>query len=204
MDFGAIFKRAFLDTVGFFAKNFFGNPRNLCLPILFVAGTATHLYRFGWEEAMEEFNVFISYGIIPVGSFVILLFVSNLILAPSRILYEAISNGHHIEAENEMIEPVNYAAWDSVDPLQVFEAGCLWGETEPNVSVPQGTPMAYYSMLINSVFLRAIKVYGPNGFQVLNVENLDIPMLLIKREDLMKLAKEKNERPKFLFPEERK
>jgi len=199
MDFWSIFRRAFRDTVRFFAENFFGNLRNLLIPLLFIAGTAIHLYRFGWTEAMEEINVFISYGLIPVGGFVVLLFVSNLILAPSRILYEAIGSGNPIKTEKKIIEPVNYAAWDQTNTFKISEVVGFLADGKKGDWVP---------------YNRMIREAAENGELELNI---DFPRwqrsrmmkgrfedLSVDRQKLIEYFEKKGMKPPFLYPEERK
>ena len=210
MDYGVIFKRAFLETKEFFGVNFGWNLKSILIPVLFCIGTAVHLYRFGWVAAMSEFNAFVSYALIPLGGYVFLMFLANLILAPSRILYEAISQNNSSQRSIESIkrieriESFNFEPWDQVNVFQLFQAACLWASKEPHSVINNGPEYAYLRMLreawekheLGATANTLRRRQGTHFVEMVDVE--------FERENLIKFAEARKMKPPFLFPEERK
>lgn len=93
---------------------------------------------------------------------------------------------------------VNYKYWDEIDPLRVFDAAHLWVEEEPlklkDGPSQKANPMHQFihNQIDNGNLLIAREIMGPTGMT-----------RWVARTSLEALAIRRNERPKFLFKEDR-
>lgn len=201
MDSLEVFKRACRDT-----KSYLGAKWQTSIPVVyFVVGSIIHFIRFGAENVMDEVQVFLSYVVYPVFIFGGVLFIWNVFLAPFKNLHET-KSGDKV-GENEIIKPINFKPWRHVEKFMLFQAACLWAEKEPALPVRSGDEYAYFIMLRNacdsqkiritpeSISRRANKFYRWRYNSLTDIE--------IMRDELIKFAESKQQRPKFLFPEER-
>lgn len=90
------------------------------------------------------------------------------------------------------MEGPNYAAWDHAEVVTLEQAAHLWAEEDPLVPFVSADFIAYRQML-TSKFDRDIK-----GVMMPAMDGTNL-----SKEWLLEIAKETNERPKFLFPDER-
>jgi hypothetical protein len=87
---------------------------------------------------------------------------------------------------------INWVPWDLQDEFVVFEAACLWLEIEPDWKLWPSCP-ANLSAMIQAIE----KAKRENaGDEPANTRK-------VKRTVLKKMANEKGQKPKFLFPEMR-
>lgn len=106
----------------------------------------------------------------------------------------------------------DYQHWDKVDPLEVFQAACLWADEEPKLPWPSWGAEKVY---------RKINEYGHRPDTILSVSSgestreaiveaietqrsgLVNPRGRIPRDDLKRIAEAWGEKPKFLYPRSR-
>jgi hypothetical protein len=76
------FRRAWDDT-----WPFFGSPKSLFIggPLAFAAGSLVHIYKNGWSAVMDEFSIWLSYGLSGLAGAAAVVFLYNLVIAPYRI-----------------------------------------------------------------------------------------------------------------------
>lgn len=89
--------------------------------------------------------------------------------------------------------PANHEAWRGNDYLLVWQAACLWAGREPDyaLAVSYGTRVyPYFSMLLRSIEYHQINV---------SRHEPEMAWSQLSRQDLIKLAVKKRERPQFLF-----
>ena len=112
------------------------------------------------------------------------------------------------------ISPLDlYASWDSKDPLTILEAGCLWAGVEPDDPVPSGPSRPLVSRLLHAA--KAQKLDTNTDTLALTIANLPFGdgqeardrlvkgSTTVSRSALKEYAAEHNERPLFLYPEDR-
>jgi hypothetical protein len=83
---------------------------------------------------------------------------------------------------------INWMPWDLCDSFNVFNAACLWLEIEPSLEVSRNMPYEV-SVMMNHIQKRAAS-YGTNS-------------MAVTRAELLKIAEDIGQKPKFLFPEMR-
>jgi len=78
---------------------FFGSRWSLTTIPVFALGLLIHGYRLGFEAAAEAFEEWISFGVLATLAFVLLVFVYNLVLIPSRIHWDLKHDWKQIEED---------------------------------------------------------------------------------------------------------
>jgi len=194
MDSWLVLRRAIKDTVRFFGWNL----RSLTVPVLGVIGTLVHINRFGWTTAQQEVDVMISYALIPIGGFAVLILLWNIFLTPFRMLIE---DGGTKDAPESHV--VNFEPWDKMSSYRMNDAACLWAGIEPTNHIGDGTPArGYLKMLENAWHNHEIKL-RPLSQAKLGLRNVTFAYLDVPKDELKIYAKNKDLKPLFLFPEER-
>lgn len=103
---------------------------------------------------------------------------------------------------------VNYAAWDGINPLKIWQAATLWSGFDPNAIDDEKVPenSIYLTRLKQEVLYGRMKFKGEMGNYVIQQGDPDwVPNnLIVTRAELKACAGRFDEKPLFLFPEERK
>lgn len=96
---------------------------------------------------------------------------------------------------HEVKQYPDYAEWDRVSALAIWQASCLWAGIKPVAQIPP-TSKAYPC-------LQMLKRDLERGeFKTLGQED-GVMWRLVEREELKIYAQKKGEKPPFLFPENR-
>lgn len=202
MDSWSIFKRALRDT-----SAYMGVTWQSVVPIAyFIVGTFIHFIRFGMDEIVNEWQIFISYVVGPVIIFAITLFIWNLALAPFRILYESRigEGGAAVANKVEQLKTIsNFSAWDNVDVFSLWQAACLWAEKAPTWPLANDDEVAYFTMLRQAWKNKQILVTSDTYNRERKITFRPYRDVEFPRSELIKYAEKKGARPKFLYPEER-
>lgn len=126
--------------------------------------------------------------------------------APSKNLETLKAAQEHIRALAEpSIQGPVYEHWDSVEVFTVAQAVCLWCDQEPMSDFHYRTKRTGKISAVEQMFVGAISDKflsvdsSKNGFAVVG----DYSKSLVRRCDLVGFAESKEQRPKFLYPEER-
>ncbi len=157
-----VFRRAAQDTIKFFGWNL----RILTLPFFFALGTGIHFWRFGWDAAMDEIEVLISYGLAPAGGFAAILFLWNLFLTPTRLLAEEIQSLRSgvaiagVKAKSELrifdFEPPDYTPWRGLETAKIIEIARLCAGEEPYSTPLSGREKSFERLIYEGVENRII------------------------------------------------
>jgi len=90
----------------------------------------------------------------------------------------------------------HYDVWDKVDPLHIWQAGCLWGKEEPTLPLTGGRPRyGFFHLIKRAVEAGELEAIGPPETHFM--------WKRVSREGLKKLAEKMNEHPPFLYPDAR-
>jgi hypothetical protein len=95
-------------------------------------------------------------------------------------------------------------AWAQVNELELWQAACLWAEKEPALPINRGAEYAHFRMLKEAVSKKElIAILNLEQSLALQARRFD-PDAHTKatREELRKFAVRRNQRPRFLFPED--
>lgn len=110
-----------------------------------------------------------------------------------------------VSSDAALLKP-NYEAWDQIDEIDLYQAACLWAEVEPPPSYEFDLPPAASAcsdMLSNAISYGSLAAYQEDlSGKTLRAVYL-APYGCLQRSDLLTFAEKTNQRPKFLFPEER-
>ena len=107
-----VLRKAGNDTLGFFGWN----KKTLALPVFWVVGSLVYWGVAGWSAMMNELLIAVSYGLIPVGAFAVLLFVYNFLAAPARL---QAATDHQVEELEGTLNRIRNKQ-DAVDELSVL------------------------------------------------------------------------------------
>jgi len=129
---------------------------------------------------------------------------------------KAPTNGHSDAPQRAAGADVDFSVWDAVQRFQLLQAACLWMDKTPS----QRTMASAEGAAIATMFLDAMRDGRlPNDIESMDSERarqtyaslqwfgpiqrsqLGIP---IRRDDLRKFAEDTQQRPAFLFPEDRR
>ena len=216
MDYGVIFKSALEETKEFIKKTFGLNFKVILYLFLFLTGCGVYWYLVGLEEVKAELMVTLSFGLIPIVGFIALIFLANLILAPSRILYEVVNNINHKEKNAKTNKEKNYRQddfylsekefghWEQVQELKVYEAACLWEGVQPKNGSYINRPL--YKMLYEAILNKELELSPTSKEDVKGIGNLrgmDLGNQTIERKELVKFAEGKGLKPEFLFKDQK-
>lgn len=104
----------------------------------------------------------------------------------------------------------DFRKWDQVDPLQVYEAACLWADTGPVLPWPSVGAEVIFKKLSALYFDHALTIsHGTTTIDILREVRATMdagvvsPHAKVGRSELKRVAVKWNEKPKFLFPHSR-
>ena len=140
----------FLESMGW-------KPKKILLPILWFAfGTISHGVRFGWQEAMKEWQMWINFTAVPIVIFFVLGFLWHLWLEPYRDM------GHRLQMAIDSLEgsrgldmnppaKANIDDWENVELFSLKDAACLWVDLEPHWPLRDQKAKAVFAQLRGAI-----------------------------------------------------
>ena len=114
-------------------------------------------------------------------------------LSPDQLVPSATLTDH--------LEP-NYDAWKQIDPLTIHQAACLWAEIEPTGHFSDAPEQARARLLMLTQAVQNNRLEADRNFEMASTPGH--PSHVVCQKDLVAFAEEIDDRPRFLFPEERK
>lgn len=185
----AILRRAIGDTTHFFGWNL----RSLSIPILFFTGTGVHLWRFGLDAVIDQFQTTLSYGLIPTAAFAALLFMWNVWLAPSRMLFETLQTIEATKGRGGQVSDANATQraskhWALVDELKVWQAAHLVEDLEPNWPMNSGDPaFAASQALVSAIIAGTLKATAKS--HVRELTSREKLQTTVKKDDFIEFCR---------------
>lgn len=105
---------------------------------------------------------------------------------------------------------INWEIYDNINRFTLFKAACLWAEIDPCKDIPSEQLEIVEMMLVmlrveSFPFLKdQATLIAPDSLRDLNKEfRKRFEQLVITRSELEEIARNVDQKPKFLFPEER-
>ncbi|UVK43367.1 hypothetical protein BPNPMPFG_005155 [Mesorhizobium sp. AR07] len=104
----------------------------------------------------------------------------------------------------------DFAKWDKIDPLEAYQAACLWADEEPKLPWPSWGAEKIYRKLNDAALAHDLLVGGGDTVRKATLDAIETvtskainPHGEVWREDMRKLAEKWGEKPKFLYPRSR-
>ncbi len=99
----------------------------------------------------------------------------------------------------------HYEDWDQVRRLKLFQAACLWAGKAPALPIKGGPEYAHFSMLKTAIADRELAPCGKPDEVMAFKAGTNFPNINteVTRGALRKFAQSREQRPAFLFPEDR-
>lgn len=174
----------------------------------------------GTEAALSEFWDYLICGVGAVALWLAIKFLWYLYLAPWRLWREKDAAVRHSESvAAPTAENFSYAIWDTIDPLELYQAACLWvGASPPESAEPEltGEAAGALHMLKRAIEKRELHpVLTENERSLLKMQvalaraapSAKLPepskRMIVTRAELQRFAQARAEQPLFLFPQAR-
>ncbi|UVK42794.1 hypothetical protein BPNPMPFG_004512 [Mesorhizobium sp. AR07] len=104
----------------------------------------------------------------------------------------------------------DFAKWDKIDPLEAYQAACLWADEEPRLPWPSWGAEKVYRKLNDAALAHDLIVVSGDTTRKATLDAIETvtskvinPHGEVWREDMRKLAEKWGEKPKFLYPRSR-
>lgn len=105
----------------------------------------------------------------------------------------------------------DFSKWDKVDPLEIYQAACLWADIEPQFPLwpSWGAEKVFYKLNEHALKHELLVTTDKNvrdsvkeAIQTVTTRKVD-PHGKVSRDDLIEIAEKWAEKPKFLYPRSR-
>ena len=176
----------------------FGNKRALSLGVIYIVlGTAICLLAKGMDEALNEIEKILMYGMGPIAVVSFVVFLWNLWLAPFQLLSGRIESAIAKSSDNKSgsdqnsVDRADPKNWSNVQVLQLWQAADLCAGDSPKAAGSRRTDgaRAMYQQLVGAVGNEQLKTLPGRGAMLYR---------RVEREELQRYFASIGSTPKFL------